>query len=509
MSAHNVDGRIVSVNLAGAKGVRKDAVESIKLVVDHGVEGDAHAGPWHRQVSLLANESIGKMLAACPGVDPGAFGENVTTEGLVLYELPVGARFYAGESLLEVTQIGKECHSRCAIFHQAGDCVMPREGIFAKVIEGGELRPGEGIVLLKNTLIHAAVLTVSDKGSRGEREDTSGDALEKALRELGAAAVERAIVPDEADQIAAELRRWADETPVNLVLTTGGTGMTSRDVTPEATLSVLERQAPGFTEAMRAGSLVATPHAMLSRAVGGIRGRTLIVNMPGSPRACSEQFAMIAAALPHGVEKLLDLGGDCAAPLSPAGGSERGASSAAERLAALVAQIGRNGCVGLLHRPAVAGREAVADALARDAESLGHGALVAELPVRRDRLPLFVGAGADERIDEPAEGAEQYVAGVPRAEVAGQAVVAYHQLQGPAGDRVGVAVGRRGGARVVHRADSDADAGAQLERGDELAKHTEAQWRLRRVRERAVQAADAGQAEGLRHRRPEHLVDAL
>jgi molybdenum cofactor synthesis domain-containing protein len=319
MSAHSVDGRIVSVNVAGEKGVRKDAVESIRLVVDHGVEGDAHAGPWHRQVSLLASESIEKMLAACPGVDPGAFGENITTEGLVLYELPVGARFYAGESLLEVTQIGKECHSRCAIFHQAGDCVMPREGIFARVIEGGELRPGEGIVLLKTTLIHAAVLTVSDKGSRGEREDTSGDALVEALRELGAAAVERAIVPDEADQIAAELRRWADETPVNLVLTTGGTGMTSRDVTPEATLSVLERQAPGFAEAMRAGSLVNTPHAMLSRAVSGIRGRTLIINMPGSPRACREQFAMIAAALPHGVEKLLDLGGDCATPSPPVG----------------------------------------------------------------------------------------------------------------------------------------------------------------------------------------------
>ncbi len=317
MSAHSVDGRIVSVNVAGTKGVRKHAVESIKLVVEHGVEGDAHAGPWHRQVSLLANESIEKMLAACPGVDPGAFGENITTEGLVLYELPVGARLYAGESLLEVTQIGKECHSRCAIFHQAGDCVMPREGIFARVIEGGEIRSGEGIVLLKNTLIHAAVLTVSDKGSRGEREDTSGDVLEEALRELGASAVERAIVPDEADQIAAQLRRWADETPVNLVLTTGGTGMTSRDVTPEATLSVLDRQAPGFAEAMRARSLVTTPHAMLSRAVSGIRGRTLIITMPGSPRACREQFAMIAAVLPHGVEKLLDLGGDCAVPSPP------------------------------------------------------------------------------------------------------------------------------------------------------------------------------------------------
>ena len=319
MSVHDCDGGIVSVNVADTKGVRKQPVESITLVVEHGVEGDAHAGPWHRQVSLLANESIEKMKPSCPTVEPGAFGENITTEGITVYELPVGTRFYAGEALLEVTQIGKVCHDRCAIFHQAGDCVMPREGIFARVVEGGSVAPGNGIVLMKNSLIVAAVLTVSDKGSRGERDDTSGDALEEALRELGAASVERAIVPDEADQIAAELRRWADETPVNLILTTGGTGMTSRDVTPEATLSVLDRQAPGFAEAMRAGSLAKTPHAMLSRAVSGVRGKTLIINMPGSPRACREQFAMIAAALPHGVEKLLDLGGDCAPPAPPAG----------------------------------------------------------------------------------------------------------------------------------------------------------------------------------------------
>ena len=315
--SHDVDGRIVSVNIAAEKGVRKDPVGSITLVVEHGVEGDAHAGPWHRQVSLLANESIAKMKPACPTVDPGAFGENVTTEGIVLFELPVGTRFYAGETLLEVTQIGKVCHDRCAIFHQAGDCVMPREGIFARVIEGGEMRRGDGIVLLRKSLVHAAVLTVSDKGSRGERADASGDALEEALHAVDAASVERAIVPDEADRISAELRRWADETPVNLILTTGGTGLTSRDVTPEATLAVLDRQAPGFAEAMRAGSLATTPHAMISRAVSGVRGKTLIINMPGSPGACREQFAMIAAALPHAVEKLLDLGGDCAAPSPP------------------------------------------------------------------------------------------------------------------------------------------------------------------------------------------------
>ncbi len=314
------DGRVVSVNVAAEKGVRKQPVASVKLVAEHGVEGDAHAGPWHRQVSLLANESIEKMKPACPTVDPGAFGENLTTEGIVVYELPVGARMRVGGTLVEVTQIGKVCHDRCAIFHQAGDCVMPREGIFVRVLEGGDVKAGDEIRLEKRSLIHAAVLTVSDKGSRGEREDTSGDALEEALRELGASAVQRAMVPDEADQIAAELRRWADETPVNLILTTGGTGMTTRDITPEATLEVLDRQAPGFAEAMRAGSLAKTPHAMISRAVSGIRGKTLIVNMPGSPRACREQFAMIAPALPHAVEKLLDLGGDCAPPaIAPAG----------------------------------------------------------------------------------------------------------------------------------------------------------------------------------------------
>ena len=312
MSAHDVDGKVVSVNVADKKGVRKDPVETITLVVEHGVEGDAHAGPWHRQVSLLARESVDKMLAACPTVDNGSFGENITTEGLVLYELPVGARFYCGECLLEVTQIGKECHDRCAIFHQAGDCVMPREGIFARVLEGGQIAPGDGIVLFKNSLIVAAVLTVSDKGSRGEREDTSGDALQEGLEAMGVASVERVIVPDEQDEIAAALRHWADETNVNLVLTTGGTGMTTRDVTPEATLAVLDRQAPGFAEAMRAGSLAVTPHAMISRAVSGMRGRTLIINMPGSPGACRDQFAMIAKALPHAVEKLQDRGGDCA-----------------------------------------------------------------------------------------------------------------------------------------------------------------------------------------------------
>ena len=227
------------------------------------------------------------MRDAGGDVDPGDFGENVTTEGIRVYDLPVGRAPAPGPALVEVTQIGKECHARCAIYHQVGDCVMPREGIFVRVLEGGEVKAGDDIVVEKKSLIHAAVLTVSDKGAaRRARRRQRRRARGGAARD-GRGAVERAIVPDEADQIAAALRHWADETPVNLILTTGGTGMTSRDVTPEATLDVLDRQAPGFAEAMRAGSLEKTPHAMLSRAVSGIRGKTLDHQHAGQPARVS------------------------------------------------------------------------------------------------------------------------------------------------------------------------------------------------------------------------------
>jgi MOSC domain-containing protein YiiM len=118
-------------------------------VAERGLDADAHAGAWHRQVSLLAMESIRKIRDKGLEVAPGDFAENITTEGVRLWELPVGARLLlGGDVLLEVTQIGKECHNRCAIFHQVGDCVMPREGIFARVVTGGEVRPGDSVTVL-------------------------------------------------------------------------------------------------------------------------------------------------------------------------------------------------------------------------------------------------------------------------------------------------------------------------------------------------------------------------
>ncbi len=140
--------RIHAISVSTTKGVRKDNVPSAVLRAGHGIEADAHAGPWHRQVSLLARESIDKMREKGLSVGPGDFAENITTEGIDLASLPTGSRLGLGtEVLVEVTQIGKECHDRCQIFYQAGDCVMPREGIFVKVLKGGRIAVGDPVVL--------------------------------------------------------------------------------------------------------------------------------------------------------------------------------------------------------------------------------------------------------------------------------------------------------------------------------------------------------------------------
>jgi len=136
---------VLAVCISENKGERKKPVAAVELREKHGIVGDAHAGDWHRQVSLLAQESIDKMRALGLDVNAGDFAENITTSGIDLVSLPIGSRLRVGETLLEVTQIGKECHTRCAIFYQAGDCVMPKEGIFVKVIRGGMIRPGDGI----------------------------------------------------------------------------------------------------------------------------------------------------------------------------------------------------------------------------------------------------------------------------------------------------------------------------------------------------------------------------
>lgn len=151
-----------------------------------------------------------------------------------------------------------------------------------------------------------AILTVSDRSARGERADQSGPALAQAVHEYGWYLVKQALLPDEMAALGELLAIWADSGEIDVILTTGGTGFSPRDITPEATLSVIQRSAPGLAEAMRAISLTITPHAMLSRAVAGIRSRTLIINLPGSPKAALENLAVIAPVLQHAVQLLQD-----------------------------------------------------------------------------------------------------------------------------------------------------------------------------------------------------------
>ncbi|HEX2769252.1 MAG TPA: MOSC domain-containing protein [Geobacteraceae bacterium] len=139
---------VIAVCISINKGERKTPVDRVELQEEHGIVGDAHAGEWHRQVSLLAQESIAKMQRMGLDVDAGDFAENITTRGIDLPSLPIGTRLAVGDVLIEVTQIGKECHTRCAIYHQAGDCVMPKEGIFARVLRGGVVKPGDRIEVL-------------------------------------------------------------------------------------------------------------------------------------------------------------------------------------------------------------------------------------------------------------------------------------------------------------------------------------------------------------------------
>lgn len=142
--------KVVSINISSQKGIPKDPISEGVFIEGFGLKEDSHGGDWHRQVSLLGQESIDKIKAmGIKDLEPGRFAENITTEGINLYELPIGTKLQIGETIQEVTQIGKECHTRCAIFHTVGDCVMPKEGIFTKVLKGGLVKPGDTVEIIE------------------------------------------------------------------------------------------------------------------------------------------------------------------------------------------------------------------------------------------------------------------------------------------------------------------------------------------------------------------------
>ncbi len=313
-------GRIEAICVSDRKGVRKQPLPRATLLENHGIEGDCHAGPWHRQVSLLDVADIEWMRGrGLPNLKFGDFAENLAVSGVDLAGLGLGSRLRLGdEAEVVLTQLGKVCHARCAIYFQAGDCIMPRRGIFARVLRCGTIERGAPVEILAEVsrdTIQAVVLTISDKGSRGEREDTAGPAVARRLEEeLGAHVYATEILPDKGELIEERLRHYAGGHSIDLVVTAGGTGFSPRDVTPEAVRNVVERFTPGLDEAMRLASAGKTSRAWLSRAVSGIRNRTLIVSLPGSERAATENIDAVLPALGHGLKKLRGDESDCATP---------------------------------------------------------------------------------------------------------------------------------------------------------------------------------------------------
>lgn len=292
-------GKIMAVCISEKKGTVKHDVGSCTVVENYGLENDAHAGS-ERQVSLLSYEKVEQFKQRVGDrvkIEPGTFGENLLVSGYDLAMVKPGTRFKSKEVILEITQIGKTCHSGCEISKITGQCIMPSEGVFAKVIRGGKVKNGDDI----SRVFTAAVITSSDRSYEGTREDKSGPLLADMLRAAGYDIIESVLIPDDEDRAYEELVRLTDEKKPDVIFTTGGTGFSPRDRMPEATLRAADRNAPGIAEAVRAYSMKITPNAMLSRAASVIRDKTLIINLPGSPKAVKECLDLLLPVLDHGI----------------------------------------------------------------------------------------------------------------------------------------------------------------------------------------------------------------
>ncbi len=308
-------GKVIAVCTSDRKGIQKKDVNTAHFSAEWGIDGDAHAGKWHRQISLLSADKIEAFNKRGANVIPGAFGENLVVEGFDFRALPVGTLLRCSDVLLEMTQIGKECHTHCEIYKKMGECIMPHEGVFARVLEPGTISVGDEMTIVPREghfPWQAAVITLSDKGAADERLDESGSAIAKRLREAGYEVVEEVLIPDDERVLKQQLVRLCDQRQLDLILTTGGTGCSPRGIEPEATLAVADKSVPGIAEAMRAASMKITPNAMLSRAASVIRGKTLIINLPGSLKACMENMDVFMDTIPRAMGLLRNEARDCA-----------------------------------------------------------------------------------------------------------------------------------------------------------------------------------------------------
>lgn len=294
--------KVLSVNISEKKGIVKTPVDRI-VIDEKGIQGDAHAGVWHRQISLLAQESIDRAEQKANATFPaGTFAENITTRGVELAKTSILDRFIGDEVEMEVTQIGKKCHSQCAIGQQIGDCIMPAEGIFCRTIKGGEVKNGTEFKYVPK-VFKVKIVVLSDRASAGVYEDKSGKLIEKLTGEWFVAKnmrveMDTVIIPDEKDQLE-KVVQDAFAQHVDIVFTTGSTGIGERDIAPETLAPLLEKQITGIMELVRVKYGMKNPNAVLSRSLAGTTGKSLLFALPGNPKAVNEYLNEIFSVLFH------------------------------------------------------------------------------------------------------------------------------------------------------------------------------------------------------------------
>lgn len=291
-----------SINISEKKGTLKKPVDSVIMDAE-GIQGDAHRGPWHRQVSLLSVKSLEDFeKVAGRTIQFGEFAENITLEGFDFAQIGILDRFRGNEVDLEVTQIGKACHGDdCAIFREVGKCAMPKEGLFCRVIKGGTVRTGERFTY-ERKVFTALILTLSDRASKGHYKDKSGQKIADVLNPYLAGKfrrynIDRQIIPDDPEELIALLKRV--NASYDLIITTGGTGIGTKDITPDIVEPLLDKQIPGIMERVRMKYGQDNPNALLSRSIAGIAGETMIYTLPGSTKAVEEYLEIILPTLKH------------------------------------------------------------------------------------------------------------------------------------------------------------------------------------------------------------------
>lgn len=302
---------IKSINVSEKKGTAKKPIDSV-FVSFEGMDDDAHAGPGIRQISLLAAERMDQFKQENGiEVNSGDFGENITTTGYDLSKLQLLDLLQHNQVVLQVTQIGKSCHGKeCSIFTQVGKCVMPTEGIFCRVVLQGDLKNNDTFIH-QPYVFKVLVITLSDRASKGEYEDESGKSIEEKLTAFFAdnkrtVEIKRELIPDDPKQLEALVKK-AILTNIDFVITTGGTGVAERDITPEVIKPLLTKELPGIMEHIRTKYGAEKSGALLSRGIAGVSDKTMVVTLPGSMKAVDEYLTELYPVLFHTIYTLQGL----------------------------------------------------------------------------------------------------------------------------------------------------------------------------------------------------------